>query len=248
MLWAWYGFFQPVDACWYCISIVFSFFLAFVVLIVESSCKFMVSQSKNCAASSESKITVICVCFFGSFVFAHRGNKTREFRQEQIELVRVGLWDTPLKFLSPGPCNDITDHLEANHYYLLLKSTSRSQDLQCQEFINHKARPQVRRGSFWRQLLGTNLWEQGGKSTNHSLSLDESDGLIGTSKECQEYFEDLEKVVKASLEADKEQVKEEGKQILIRCLIRIKQFQEFMTGSVLYPLHRNISVWLLFHV
>ena len=24
---------------------------------------------------------------------------------------RVGLWDTALKFLSPGPHNDVTDHL-----------------------------------------------------------------------------------------------------------------------------------------
>ena len=24
---------------------------------------------------------------------------------------RVGLWDTALKFLSPGPRNDVTDHL-----------------------------------------------------------------------------------------------------------------------------------------
>lgn len=91
-------------------------------------------------------------------------------------------------------------------------------------------------------------FENKAESPPTTLSLDESDGLIGTSKECQKYFEDLEKVVKASLEADKEQVKEEGKQILIRCLIQIKQFQKFMTGSVLYPLHRNISVWLLFHV
>ena len=66
-------FFQPVDACWYCISIVFSFFLAFVVLIVESSCKFMVSQSKNCAASSESKITVIMCMFFWFICFCTQG-------------------------------------------------------------------------------------------------------------------------------------------------------------------------------
>ena len=36
--------------------------------------------------------------------------------REQIELnwigARVGLWDTALKFLSPGPRNDVTDHLE----------------------------------------------------------------------------------------------------------------------------------------
>ena len=46
-----------------------------------------------------------------------------------------------------------------------------------------------------------------------TLSRDESDGLIGTSKERQEYLEDLEKTLKASLEADKEKekVKEERK-------------------------------------
>ena len=36
--------------------------------------------------------------------------------REQIELnwigARVGLWDTALKFLSPGPRNDVTDHLD----------------------------------------------------------------------------------------------------------------------------------------
>ena len=36
--------------------------------------------------------------------------------REQIELnwigARVGWWDTALKFLSPGPRNDVTDHLE----------------------------------------------------------------------------------------------------------------------------------------
>ena len=35
--------------------------------------------------------------------------------REQIELnwigARVGLWDTALKFLSPGPRNDVTDNL-----------------------------------------------------------------------------------------------------------------------------------------
>ena len=36
--------------------------------------------------------------------------------REQIELnwigARVGLWDTALKFLSRGPRNDVTDHLD----------------------------------------------------------------------------------------------------------------------------------------
>ena len=28
--------------------------------------------------------------------------------------MRIGLWDTALKFLSPGPRNDVTDHLVVN--------------------------------------------------------------------------------------------------------------------------------------
>ena len=57
----------------------------------------------------------------------------------------------------------------------------------------------------------TPAFENKAASPPTTLSLDESDGLIGTSKERQEYFEDLEKAVKASLEADKEKekVKEE---------------------------------------
>ena len=50
----------------------------------------------------------------------------------------------------------------------------------------------------------TPTFENKAVSPPTSLSLDESDGLIGTSKERQENFEDLEKAVKASLEADKE--------------------------------------------
>ena len=36
----------------------------------------------------------------------------------QIQSVPVsfGLWDTALKFLSPGPRDDVTDHLEAARY------------------------------------------------------------------------------------------------------------------------------------
>ena len=38
-----------------------------------------------------------------------------------ITLVSFGLWDTALKFLSPGPCNDVTDHLgEAQGFSLLV--------------------------------------------------------------------------------------------------------------------------------
>lgn len=40
-----------------------------------------------------------------------------------------------------------------------------------------------------------------------SLSVGENDALIGTSAERQKYFEDLERAVKASLEADKEKEK-----------------------------------------
>lgn len=46
-------------------------------------------------------------------------------------------------------------------------------------------------------------------ATSPSCSLGENDGLIGTSTERQKYFEDLEKAVKASLEADKEKRREE---------------------------------------
>lgn len=51
----------------------------------------------------------------------------------------------------------------------------------------------------------TPTFEEKAASPQTTLSLDETDGLIGTSKERQEYFEDLEKSVKDSLEADKEQ-------------------------------------------
>ena len=59
----------------------------------------------------------------------------------------------------------------------------------------------------------TPTFEEKVASPRTTLSLDKSDGLIGTSKERQEYFEDLEKAVEAFLEADKERekVKEERK-------------------------------------
>ena len=59
----------------------------------------------------------------------------------------------------------------------------------------------------------TPIFEKKAASPPTTLSIDESDGLVGTSKERQEYFEDLEKAVKASLETDKEKekVKEERK-------------------------------------
>ena len=62
----------------------------------------------------------------------------------------------------------------------------------------------------------TPTFEKKAASLPTTLSLDENDGLIGTSKERQEYFEDLEKALKASLEADKEKekVKEERKENL----------------------------------
>ena len=34
-----------------------------------------------------------------------------QFNSIQSVPVSFGLWDTALKFLSPGPCSDITDHL-----------------------------------------------------------------------------------------------------------------------------------------
>ena len=63
----------------------------------------------------------------------------------------------------------------------------------------------------------TPTFEEKAASPQNTLSLDESDGLIGTSKERQEYFEDLEKAVKASLEADKEkkESKKKEKQVLM---------------------------------
>ena len=58
----------------------------------------------------------------------------------------------------------------------------------------------------------TPTFEKKAASPPTTLSIDESDGLIGTSKERQEYFEDLEKAVKASLETDKEKKKSKKKE------------------------------------
>lgn len=55
-------------------------------------------------------------------------------------------------------------------------------------------------------------FEEKAGSPPTTLSFDESDRLIGTSKEHQQYFEDLEKMVKASVEADKEKEKEKVKE------------------------------------
>ena len=35
--------------------------------------------------------------------------------------VSFGLWDTALKFLSPGPRNDVTDHLACRAVVLIIK-------------------------------------------------------------------------------------------------------------------------------
>ena len=42
-----------------------------------------------------------------------RGPGERNFNAVSHKLfARVGLWDTALKFLSPGPRSDVTDHLD----------------------------------------------------------------------------------------------------------------------------------------
>ena len=37
--------------------------------------------------------------------------RAHQFNSIQSVPVSFGLWDTALKFLSPGPCSDVTDHL-----------------------------------------------------------------------------------------------------------------------------------------
>ena len=39
--------------------------------------------------------------------------RVHQFNSIQSVPVSFGLWDTALKFLSPGPRNDVTDHLDA---------------------------------------------------------------------------------------------------------------------------------------
>ena len=39
--------------------------------------------------------------------------RAHQFNSIQCVPVSFGLWDTALKFLSPGPRSDVTDHLEA---------------------------------------------------------------------------------------------------------------------------------------
>ena len=41
-----------------------------------------------------------------------------QFNSIQSVPVSFGLWDTALKFLSPGPRNDVTDHLAYIHIIL----------------------------------------------------------------------------------------------------------------------------------
>ena len=38
--------------------------------------------------------------------------RAHQFNSIQSVPVSFGLWDTALKFLSPGPRNDVTDHLD----------------------------------------------------------------------------------------------------------------------------------------
>ena len=40
--------------------------------------------------------------------------RAHQFNSIQSVPVSFGLWDTALKFLSPGPRNDVTDHLVVN--------------------------------------------------------------------------------------------------------------------------------------
>lgn len=90
---------------------------------------------------------------------------------------------------------------KTNHGNLLLRSTSRSQGFQCQE------RKQDHESDQSADNFMTPTFEEKAGCPPTTLSFDESDRLIGTSKEHQEYFEDLEKMVKASVEADKEKEK-----------------------------------------
>lgn len=97
-----------------------------------------------------------------------------------------------------------------------------------------------------------------------TIELGENDGLIGTSTKCQKYFKDLEKAVKASLEADKEKekskerkvnldlhvriAKKEGGQLEslwqsheMRC--RLKPNDPYVCFSVYYSLHKITAIY-----
>ena len=46
--------------------------------------------------------------------------RAHQFNSIQSVPVSFGLWDTALKFLSPGPRNDVTDHLDTTKVTILL--------------------------------------------------------------------------------------------------------------------------------
>ena len=47
--------------------------------------------------------------------------RVHQFNSIQSVPVSFGLWDTALKFLSPGPRNDVTDHLDIPYSQLTLR-------------------------------------------------------------------------------------------------------------------------------
>ena len=82
------------------------------------------NQVNSCVPSITFSLTFSCLPHRPGDLWRHCGGLGKEILmpypinqswREQIELnwigARVGLWDTTLKFLSPGPCNDVTDHL-----------------------------------------------------------------------------------------------------------------------------------------
>ena len=84
-------------------------------------------------------------------------------------------------------------------------------------------------------LMTPTFYEENAASPPTGSSLGENDGLIGTSTERQEYFEDLEKAVKASLETDKEKGKcKEERKANLDLHVRMRK--------VLYLLHQNICL------
>ena len=45
--------------------------------------------------------------------------RAHQFNSIQSVPVSFGLWDTALKFLSPGPRSDVTDHLVIRLFYVM---------------------------------------------------------------------------------------------------------------------------------
>ena len=59
--------------------------------------------------------------------------RAHQFNSIQSVSISFGLWDTALKFLSPGPLSDVTDHLEGKEPYVsgLLAGSSLLRRLHC---------------------------------------------------------------------------------------------------------------------